>query len=277
MIRILTDTSSDITQKQADEMGIELVRMNVQFPGKQYQPEADEDFSEFYRLLQTSDTFPTTSQPSPEAFAKVFREAQAAGDSVLGVLISSKLSGAYQSARVAMKTTGFTDVHLVDSLCAIMPQRILVEYAVKLRNAGERFIEIVQSVESVRDRVRVYGILDTLTYLYKGGRLSKTVALAGNLLHIKPIITALDGVIKLVGRARGYQALLAKLTEAPSFDANFPVYFGYTAVDDTCKRMMQQALEQFPIRETGIFPIGGSVGAHVGPNGCAVSFVMAEG
>ncbi len=277
MIRILTDTSSDITQTQANEMGIELVRMNVQFPGKEYRPEEDEDFSGFYRLLQTSDAFPTTSQPSPEAFAKVFREAQAAGDSVLGILISSKLSGTLQAARVAIETTGFTDVHLVDSRCAIMPQRILVEYAVKLRNAGERFSEIIRSVESVRDRVKVYGILDTLTYLYKGGRLSKTVALAGNLLHIRPIITALDGVIKLVGRARGYQALLAKLAEAPGFDVNFPVYFGYTAVEDTCKRMFKQAMEQFDIRETGIFPIGGSIGAHVGPNGYAVAYVTAEG
>ncbi len=276
MIRIMADTSSDITQPQADAMGIDLVRMNVQFPGHDYRPEADEDFREFYRLLEACEQFPKTSQPAPEVFAKIYRDAQAKGDSVIGIMISSGLSGTLQSARVALENTGFKDAHLVDSQTAIMPQRILVEYAVKLRDAGKPFEEIVRRVESARDRVRVYGVLETLTYLYKGGRLSKTVALAGNLLHIKPVITARDGVIKLVGRARGYQALLAKLAEPPGFAPDFPVYFGYTAVDDTCKRLMKQALEQFPIRETGMFPIGGNVGAHVGPRGYAVAFVTAE-
>lgn len=277
MIRILTDTAADITAKEAAAMGVELVALNIRFPEfPAYDAGKDVDFSEFYRLLEKAKEFPKTSQPPPEAFERVFREAKAAGDSVIGVMISSGLSGTLQSARVAMESAGFANAHLVDTRCAIMPQRILVERAVAMRDAGQPFQEIVDALEALRDRVKVYGMLPSLTYLYKGGRLPRTVALAGNLLRIRPVITARDGVIKLVGRGRGYQALLSRLEEAPGFDPAFPVYFGYTGTDETAKKMMKQAMEQFPIQRTGIFPIGGLIGAHVGPGGFAVAFVQNE-
>lgn len=276
MIRILTDSAADITPVQAEAMGVELVSLNIQFPGIAYDQQKDMDFSTFYRLLQTEKTFPTTSQPPPEAFARVFEDAKAAGDETIAVLISSGLSGTIQSAKVAQQTTGYKGLHIVDSLCAIMPQRILVEYAVRLREAGEAFKAIAQKVESIRDRVKVYGMLDTLTYLYKGGRLSRTVALAGNLLHIKPVITAKEGVIALVGRGRNDQALVKRLDDM-GFDPDFPVYFGYTADDTNAQKLMKHVLEKYPnIRQTGMYPIGGLVGAHVGPNGMAVSFVPAN-
>lgn len=276
MIRILTDSAADILPKEAAEKDLEVVPLTISFPEAEYDPSQDEDFSQFYSLLQSEKKFPTTSQPAPEAFIAPFEAAKKAGDPLVAILISSGLSGTLQSARVAKDAVGYDGIHLIDSRCAIMAQRILVEYATKLRSARETVDSLVKKVESVRDRVRVFGMLDTLTYLYKGGRLSRTVALAGNLLHIKPVITAKDGVIAVVGRGRNDQALIDRF-ESMGYDPEFPVYFGYTANDANAQRLMSHTLAQFPkIGRTGLFPIGGLIGAHVGPDGMAIAFVPRE-
>lgn len=275
MIRIVTDSAADITPTQARVMGVEVVPLTIHFPGHAYDQAKDEDFSVFYRMLQNEKEFPTTSQPSPEAFARVFQAAKDAGDSVIAILISSGLSGTIQSAQVARDMVEGADVRIVDSHIAIMPQRILVEYAVQLRDQGVEPGEIVRRVESARDRLKVFGMLDTLTYLYKGGRLSRTVALAGNLLHIKPVITIKNHAIALDGRGRNHTALLKRFEEL-GYDPAFPVYFGYTANDANVQKLMKHVMEKFPLEKTGVFPIGGVIGAHVGPNGMAIAFVQKE-
>lgn len=274
MVRIVADSAADIAPVEAEAMGVELVSLAISFPRANYDQQRDADTSEFYRLLQADVGFPKTSQPPPEAFAAIFADAREKGDSVVAVLISSGLSGTFQSAQIAKDMVGYQDVYLIDSRCAIMPQRILVERAAEMRDAGSCAAEIAGAMESLRERVRVFGILDTLHYLYKGGRLPRTVALAGDLLHIKPVITARDGVIKLVGRGRNAMSLLNWFTEKVGFDPTYPVYFGFTASDAPCKKLMTHVCEQFRNIRTGIFPIGGTVGAHVGPNGSAISFVL---
>lgn len=272
MIRILTDSASDITPAEAEAMDVALVSLNIHFADQAYDQAADIDYSRFYDLLEHGKAFPTTSQPSPDAFAKVFAQAKEAGDSVVAILISGGLSGTLQAAQIAKDTVGYEDVVLIDSRTAIMPERILVEYAVKLRDAGESVASMVAKVEALIPRVVVFGMLDTLTYLYKGGRLSRTAALAGNLLRIRPIVTAKDGVIALAGRGRNDQALIKKLDEL-GYDPAFPVYFGYTANDANCRRLMQHTMERYTFTDTGVYPIGGVIGAHVGPNGMAIAFV----
>ncbi|MDR0897447.1 MAG: DegV family protein, partial [Oscillospiraceae bacterium] len=235
----------------------------------------DTDFTEFYRLLKLCKQFPTTSQPPPEAFERLFREAKEAGDDVIAILISSGLSGTLQSARTAQAAVGYERIHLIDTLTAIMPQRLLVEYAVKLRDAGTGIGEMLSECEYVRDRLRVWGMIDSLTYLYMGGRLSRTAALAGNLLHIRPIVTSNEkGVIALAGRGRNHQALMTRFAADQPFDDRFPVIFGYTDTAEGAQKLMAQATEAYGLRETSIHPIGGLVGAHVGPNGAALAYVM---
>lgn len=272
MIKVVTDSGADITPREAQEMDIEVVPLKINFPDHPYDQEADEDYDTFYKLLKSEDTFPKTSQPPPEAFARVFEAAKKAGDTVIAVLISGGLSGTVQSAQIAKETVGHEDVHIIDSRTAIMSQRTLVEYAVRLRNAGEGVRDVIRKVEAICQRVRVFGMLDTLTYLYKGGRLSRTAAMAGNLLHIKPLITIKDGAIATSGRGRNFKAIIKQLDEI-GFDPDFPVYFGFTADDTNCRKMMDQALANHTIPHTGIFPIGGVIGAHVGPGGMAISFV----
>lgn len=276
MIRIITDTAADFTAIEAEELGIDVVRMSIGFPGLVYNQEEDTDFSTFFALLKTSKQFPKTSQPSPEVFAKLFQQAKDAGDSVIAILISSGLSGTYQAAQIAADTVKHPQLHLIDTKTAIMGQRILVEHAVSMRREGKPFEDIVREVNGLCGRVKVFGMIETLTYLYKGGRLSKTVAIAGNLLHIKPLVAVKGGVVKLVGKGRGFQTLLQKLVEGAGFDAEYPVYFGYIDTSETCIKMMKHAREQFHLMKTGMFSIGALIGAHVGPGGYGIAFVARE-
>lgn len=272
MIRLLTDSAADMTANEARERGIELVPLNLSFPDFVYDQATDADFSTFYSLLKQTKGFPKTSQPAPEPFMTAFEAARDAGDTLIAILISGGLSGTLQSAQIAKDTVGYDGIHLIDSRIAIMPQRFLVEWADKLRREGKGVVEIVREIETLKERVVVFGMLDTLTYLQKGGRLSKAAALAGNLLRIKPVITIGDGAIVTAGRGRNFMTLIERFEET-GYDPAYPVYFGYSYDAEKGKKLMEATLKKHAIARTGIFPIGGVIGAHVGPGGVAISFV----
>lgn len=276
MIRIITDSAADITVDQARALGVDLVSLNIQFSDRLYRQEEDTDFRNFYRLLESAKELPTTSQPSPEDYAALYRQARDAGDSVVVITLSSRLSGTLQSATLAKDMVEGAEVYLVDSLSAVIGQRLLVEHAVRLRADGLRADEIAQILQGLRGRVVVWAMLDTLTYLAKGGRMPKSMATLGQLLRIKPIIAIRDGVLAMVQKARGYPALLAQMAGGPDIDRDFPVYFGYTAVEDLCLKCMASARERFHLDRTGLFPVGGLIGSHVGPNCIAVGYIAKQ-
>lgn len=276
MIRIITDSAADMTVEEARGMGVDLVSLNIQFADRLYRQEEDPDFRNFYRILANAKELPTTSQPSPEDYAVLYRQARDAGDSVVVVTLSSKLSGTLQSATMAKEMVEGAEVYVVDSLSAVIGQRLVVEHAVRLRAVGMRAEDIARSLEALRDRVVVWAMLDTLTYLAKGGRMPKSMATLGQLLRIKPILAIRDGVLAMVQKARGYPALLAQMAGGPDIDRDFPVYFGYTAFEDLCLKCMASARERFHLDRSGIFPVGGLIGAHVGPNCIAVGYIAKQ-
>lgn len=274
MIRIITDSGADIQADEARRLAVDVVPLSIEFEGAAYAQDEDTDFAEFYTLLESAKTLPKTSQPSPEQFAAVYRRYAGEGDSVVVVALSSGLSGTYQSAVIAKDMAPEVPVHVVDTRSALAGQRILVEEAVKMRDAGASAEEIAEALTALRARVVVYGMVDTLTYLSKGGRLPRSVAIAGNLLHIKPIVYLDEkGAIAVMKKARSYQALLSVFSEGPAFDPDFPVYFGYSAYDDVCKKVSNQILERHALPRTGMCPIGSVLGTHVGPRCVAVAYV----
>lgn len=275
MIKFVTDSGADIAPQEAEEKGIAMVPLSVTFADSAYDMAADKDYNTFYQRLKNEKAFPKTSQPPPEAFMVPFRAAKEAGDTVIGVLLSGGISGTYQSAQIAKEAVGYDGIHLIDSRTAIMGQRLLIERGMQMRDAGADAASIVASLEGLVSRVRVYGLIDTLTYLHKGGRLSRAKALAGNLLHIRPLVTLADGVIAIAGRGRNYNALLKPMEEM-GFDPAFPVYFGYTADKTKALQAMQHALTQYTLEKTGLFSIGPIIGAHVGPGAMAVAFVQKD-
>ncbi|MDF2485395.1 MAG: DegV family protein [Herbinix sp.] len=276
-IRIITDSTSDISAAQAKELGVTIIPLKVIFGDKEFKEGIDITMEGFYDKLVHAEKLPTTSQPSPDDFLTSFLEAKEAKDSVLVILISGKLSGTLQSATIAKELAEYDDIHIVDSLITITGLRFLVEHAVKLNREGKSVLEIVPVLEELKNRIVLLAMVDTLEYLYKGGRLSKSSAILGSLLKFKPIITVKDGVIGVLGKERGSNKGIAKMLEIMGeqgqLDDNYPVYYGYTAEDSKTKQLMDIVNQKYKIKHSSIHPVGCVVGTHAGPGACVITYI----
>ncbi|CVI68775.1 DegV domain-containing protein [Clostridiales bacterium CHKCI001] len=279
MIQIVTDSASDITLKQAEEMNVQIVPLTILFEDGVCPQETDEDFQIFYERLMKENGLPKTSQPTPNKYLEIFRLAKAVGDEVLVITLSGGLSGTVQSARLAKDLAEYERIEIIDSKQAILTQRMLVEYAVRLRDQGRTLDEITELVLKQREKLTVFGMLDTLTYLKKGGRIPASMALLGNLLRIKPVIILKNSVLEQLGKARGRKdglKMLCAQMEHAEIDLSFPVYFGYTLDPKPTKQFQAEMEQKFQLKNTKLYPVGGVIGTHVGPNCVAVAFAIKE-
>ena len=278
MLQIITDSASDITLAQAREMNVHIVPLNIQFPDGPYHQQTEEDIARFYQRLEQSEELPITSQPSPEAYLALFEQAKEAGDEVLVLTLSSGLSGTINAANIARNMCEYDSIYILDSEQAIAAQRMMVDYAVKLRAQGMRATEIVTELESFRSRVCVSGVIDTLTYLRKGGRIPPSLAIVGNALRVKPVIVLEDKIIKTVGKALGREAgkkMLYQRFEKFTMDPEFPIYFVYTSDRKMGEEFMAQTIEKYGWQDhpTALTPIGGVIGTHLGTSAVGFCFV----
>ncbi len=276
-VRIITDSTSDISAVQAKKLGVTIIPLKVIFGDKEYREGLEISIEGFYDKLIKAEKLPTTSQPSPDDFLTSFLEAKEAKDSVVVILISGNLSGTVQSATIAKKLAEYEDIHIVDSQISVTGLRFLVEHAVKLRDEGKSATDIASIMEDLKNRIVLFAMVDTLEYLHKGGRLSKSSAILGSLLKFKPIITVKDGVLAVVGKERGTNKGIAKILELIKerghIDSNYPLYFGYTAEDSKTKQLMESVKERFGIANGSIYPVGCVVGTHAGPGACIITYV----
>lgn len=275
-IQIVIDSTTDLPTQAAEQ--VKIVPLTIHFGEQQYVSGVDIDSKSFYEKLVESDVLPTTSQPTPAAFADVFQAAVEAGDEVVCITISSKLSGTYQSASIAaMDFPG--KVFVVDSRTVTLGCGILTQYALDLAKQGISARELAERVEKKREKVRLLALLDTLEYLKKGGRISSTVAFAGGLLNIKPVICVAEGEVKLLGKARGSRQgsnlLVQQIEKAGGVDFDLPVLLGYTGLSDAMlKKYMEDSAQlwQGRVDSLPVSIVGSVVGTHAGPGAVAVAF-----
>lgn len=275
-VRIVVDSTADVTDEIRAKLSV--VPLTVHFGEQEYVDGITINHKQFYEMLVETDVLPTTSQPSPEAFAQVFRQAQEAGEQVVALTVSSKLSGTCQSAMIA--AADFPDsAWVVDTKTVAIGCGILAELAVRLKEEGLSAAEIVARLEEERDNICVIALLDTLEYLKKGGRISKTVAFAGGLLSIKPVVTIQDGEIHILGKARGSKQgnnlLVTEIQKAGGVDFTKPLMLGYTGLSDAL-------LEKYVLDSGALWdghgdciqstPICSVIGTHAGPGAIAVAF-----
>lgn len=237
---------------------------------------------EFFEKLIETDIFPTTSQISPFQYAEEFKKIKEAGDTAVCITISSKLSGCFQSANIAAEEYEGI-IYVVDSENACVGERILVEYANRLRAEGMSAKEIADTLNVKKKNIRLLALLDTLEYLKKGGRISAATALAGNLLSIKPVISIMHGEVVMVGKARGSKAGNNKLTELieqeGALDFTMPYCTAYSGLSDM---LLRKYLEDFAyiyknqIEVPPISSIGCVIGTHIGPGAIAVAFFVED-
>lgn len=278
-IRIVTDSASDIPQ--GFYPGVSVIPLAITFGDRTFLDGVTLTHRQFYERLIESDELPTTSMVSPGQFAEVFEDAVNAGEDVVAVVLSSKLSGTYESALLAARQFPGR-VHVVDSMNATLGERILVEYAVRLRDEGLDAAAVAQGVQDVRGRVRTMGVLDTLEYLRKGGRISGATAAVGGMLSIKPVMWVDDGEIKQLGKARGSKNgnnYLMRMCQENGVDFSMPHCAGYTGLDD--KLLAKYVSDSAPlwkpyVDELPTSTIGATIGTHVGPGAIAVAFFARE-
>ena len=276
MLQIITDSASDITREEAQEMNIFVVPLRIQFEDGECPQETGEDFPKFYERLVQSEKLPTTSQPSPQEYLGYFEAAKEKGDEVLVITLSSGLSGTIGAAETAKQICGYDKIAIVDSRQAIIAQRMVVEYALSLRNQGMELNSIVKKLEELRDHITVCGVVDTLTYLRKGGRIPAGMDIIGNVIGIKPVIVLEDCVLKPLAKVRGRKAgkkMLYRRLEQVELDERFPVYFGYSSNRKLGEEFMKETIEKYHLKNAALFPVGGVIGTHVGTDCIAISFV----
>lgn len=276
MIRIITDSSSDFSLEEARQIGCEIVALKVMDDEETYRDRIDLDIEDIYRKMTVEKKQLKTSQPSPEDFLKVFQSAAAVGDDILVLVLSKELSGTYQSAKIAESMLeSKVRIEILDTNQVTLSQKLLILEAVQYRDEGKSFDEIVSHVKEMMEKVSVMAVIDTLEYLVRGGRLSKTAGFAGTLIDLKPIVTVKDGRVALIAKARGkkkaLEKLYAKILEEGGIDLSKRMILIYSGSADYVM-MLKEFLASKGICVEAMNPIGCVIGAHVGPGACGIAY-----
>lgn len=284
MIHLITDSAADLPLELQQRYDITVLPLTVQFGEQTFLDGVDISAETFYARLATAKELPTTSQPSPDAFLEIFRPRIARGDSVVGLFLSSALSGTYQSACIArdmllsQQVSGADRLYLVDSRSVTLGLSLLLLEGARLRDEGISAAELAAHLETLAGRVRLLAVLDTLKYLKMGGRISATTAFVGGVLGINPLIEVTDGRIASAGKARGRQAACAWMAERLAQEppaAGTPLVFGHASAPKSAAEL-QAALAEFVCAEDSVtVSIGSVVGTHTGPGAAGVAYLAA--
>ena len=276
MIKILVDSSSELTKKEAEEKGFLFVPISVNIGGREYRDGVDLTKDKFYDLLVNGGEFPQTSQPSPQAFLELFEQAKKNGDEVVAILLSSALSGTYQSAVLAKQMVDYEGIYLIDSLTATGVIQILADYAKGLSEEGKGAAEVAERTDAFKARVHAIAMVDTLEFLQKGGRIGKAAAMIGELTRLKPLITLTeDGRVGVIGKAIGKNkamSFMMKWLEEHPVDEAFPSYSIFTSGTANCEQF-EEKLEKHGIATAGRLQLGAAIGTHIGPNAFGIVYV----
>lgn len=274
-VNIITDSTADLIPAIKEQ--VTTVPLTVHFGNEEFVDGITIDHKTFYEKLIETDVMPSTSQASPAAFADVFAPIAAAGESAVVITISSTLSGTYQSAVIAAGE--YENIYVIDSGSAAIGSGILVELALQLAQQGLDAKQISTRLEEEKKNIRVVALVDTLEYLKRGGRISKSVAFAGSLLNIKPVLAIQDGQIQILGKARGSKQgnnlLVQQIESAGGVDFDHPLLLGYTGLSDV---LLQKYIEDSKhlwvagTEELHTTVIGSVIGTHAGPGAVAVAF-----
>lgn len=275
-IKLIVDSASDIDQNEADSLNITLMPMEIAFGQTFYYDGVTLSAHDFYQKLTSSNEFPSTSLINQFRFEEAFTPIVEAGDEVLCIVMSSKLSGTYEKAKEASKKFN-GKVRVVDSLNATIGERILIQYAMQLISAGKDLNYIADTLDIVKHKIQLVALVDTLKYLQKGGRVSKAIAFTGELLNIKPLISVIDGEVKVIGKALGLKKansmLIQKVEVGGGIDFNMPFAVAYCGTEDTnMQKFIVDAKGLLKDVSVPTYIIGSTIGTHVGPGAVAIAY-----
>lgn len=276
MVKIVIDSAADLAPEIKEKMTV--VPMTIRFGNEEFIDGVTINGKQFYEKLIDGKVMPSTSQPTPDDFMRVMQQITDAGDEAVVITITHKMSGTYQSANIAAAEFP-GKVFVVDSQTVTIGEGILAELALSLAESGMSASDIAERLCKERENIEIIALLDTLEYLKRGGRISKTAAIAGGLLSIKPVISVFDGEIKVLGKARGSKQgnnlLVQQIESNGGIDFSKPLMLGYTGFSQA--RLQEYIDDSTALWKNGVSSlrcaqIGSTVGTHAGPGAIAAAF-----
>jgi DegV family protein with EDD domain len=276
VVRIVTDSTADLTPEQQRAAGITVVPLNVHFGDQVFRDHVDLTTDEFFRRLKASSQLPRTSQPSVGAFEEAYRKLLEGGDEIVSVHLSSKVSGTFNSALMAAQSVGDGKIDVVDSLSTSMALGFMALEAANLARAGRDRQTVAECLRGLVAKARVICVVDTLTYLERGGRIGKARALLGSLLNVKPILQLKDGEVVPLGRARGRPQALNRLVELLERDgkvSQLAIMHGAAKTD--AEQLRERVASTYPGVDIQLTEIGAVLGTHTGPGVIGFTYLVA--
>ena len=279
MIHLVTDSTADFTAAEAASLGVHVVPLTVRFGDAQFRDGVDLQPDEFYRLLADAPENPSTSQPSPRAFAAVYQALlDTPDDQVISVHISRKLSGTLQSALVAARDVDPSRIYPVDSESVTVGLQLLVEAACRDIAAGADVATVIANLADRRARTRIYFLLDTLTYLHRGGRIGRAQAFVGGVLKVKPVLSLQDGEVQPQSRVRSRQQGLDALIDLVRATGDLEdLRIVHAAAPRLGVELRERVRAVVPDLDADIVDLGPVVGTYSGPNAVGVACMAAVG
>ena len=277
MIRILTDSVSDIPVELCKELNIKVMPLMVHIGDQSYRDGTDLTPADFFRLMAENENLPTTSQVSPVEFLKAFDELTNTGDTVIAILMSSALSGTYNSARTAKEMLGNKDIMVIDSQGVTLGYGLLVIEAARMAKEGHTKEDIVKRVQYMTEKIEYKFVVDTLENLYKGGRLSAAGAIVGKILNIKPILKMSEGKLiledKVRGRKRAIKWVIDWIQNNHIDFSNQTIGINHSNDEAYALELIQEIKDKFSVKEIILSQTGCVVGTHAGPGAVAIYFL----
>ena len=276
-IRIVIDSTSDVTDEIIKKYNIKMVPLTVNFENESFLDKVELNSKQFFEKLETAEKLPTTTLVSPGTFMEVFSDILLEGDKVLGLFLASEFSGTYDSACMAKNMIGSDDIYIIDSRSVCLGAFALILEAIELVQQNKDIEEIVKELEALREKVVAVAALDTLKYLEKGGRLSKGQAVVGTLLNVKPIVEIKDGKISVIEKIRGKNKAVKwfdEWIEKNNYDlSNKTVLLFHGKAYEQLKMLRESIEDKYKIKNIIEQEIGAVIGTHSGPGVLGIGFV----
>jgi DegV family protein with EDD domain len=270
-IKIITDSTAYIGKEYIDKENIEIVPLNYVFGDESGKEGFPGEFNEFFKKLETTKLFPTTSQPAAGEFLDVFNKSLEDNDEIIAILLSSKISGTYNSAVLAKSMLEDKKITIIDSQTAASNLRFLVEDAIEMVKQGKTSKEIEEEINCKKTNMHIYLTTETLEYLSRGGRLSSIQSTIGNLLSIKPIIELQNGELKLLEKLRGKNKAIKAIIDKVPDNVQRVGICNILNIEDA-EKLQHSLKEKFPNATISIDELGPVIGSHLGPKTIGICF-----
>jgi DegV family protein with EDD domain len=270
MIKIVTDSTAYLSEVTVMKHDIRVVPLCVHFGDQAFKEGLELSQEEFYARLKEAPELPTTSQPSAGEFHQVFADLADAGHDILTLTISSKLSGTWNSAMAAKEMLPGANISVVDSLSTSVGLELMVQEAVSMAQNGADSQTIVSQMEAIRDKLRIFFVVDTLEYLAKGGRIGNAKAFLGTVLKVKPILVLEEGAIEPLEQVRSKRKAVARMLDlvedcVGDHAPQAKVAVTHALVPEEAQTLSQELVDRLGTTQPIVAELGPVIGAHTGP------------